>query len=384
MPELEGAQVSMSSGGTSVRELKDIEKLFAAMSKNRASDLHLKAGLRPIFRISTALHEVGNKILTSDDIRRMIYEIMSDKQQDRYETLMDCDFAYSLEGAGRFRINVFHDRGCCAIAVRRVNAEIPSFEELHLPDGIRKVPDYRQGLIVLAGPTGQGKSTTLASILQFVNESRKVHIITIEDPIEYLFRDAKSFVNQREIGIDVPDFLSALKHIVRQNPDVILVGEMRDHVSFEAGLMAAETGHLVFGTIHASSAAQTIGRILDLFPSERHEQIRQLLVFNLKAVVCQKLLPSCKEGVRMVPAVEIMFVNPPISKLLRDREDKKIMDVIRGGAEEGMQDFNQSLVNLISQGLVSKKVALQYSPNPEQLKMNLQGIYLGDDHKIIG
>lgn len=378
------AIIHTGSGGTSIRELKDIEKLFAAMAKNRASDLHLKAGLRPIFRISTALHEVGNKIMTSDDIRRMIYEIMTDKQQEKYEQTMDCDFAYSLEGAGRFRINVFHDRGTCAVAVRRVNSEIPTFEELHLPDGIRRIPDYRQGLIILAGPTGQGKSTTLASILQFINETRKVHIITIEDPIEYLFRDCKSFVNQREIGIDVPDFASALKHIVRQNPDVILIGEMRDHVSFEAGLMAAETGHLVFGTIHASSAAQTVGRILDLFPSERHDQIRQLLVFNLKSIVCQKLLPSCKEGVRMVPAVEIMFVNPPIAKLLKEKEDKKIMDVIRGGEEEGMQDFNQSLVKLINQGLISKKVALQYSPNPEQLKMNLQGIYLGDDKKILG
>ena len=191
-------------------------------------------------------------------------------------------------------------------------------------------------------------------------------------------------MNQREVGIDVTSFQSALKHVVRQNPDVILVGEMRDHASFDAALQAAETGHLVFGTIHASSSAQTVGRILDLFPTERQDLIRQGLEFNLKAIVCQKLLPSCKEGVRMVPAVEVMITNSTIQKLIMNREDKKIMDVIRGGAEEGMQDFNQGLVSLINAGLITKKVGLAFSPNPEQLKMNLQGIYLGEDHKILG
>jgi twitching motility protein PilT len=366
------------------RHLKDIEKLFYAMGKNRSSDLHLKGGLRPIMRISTVLHEVGNRVLTNDDVKRMSYEIISEKQKAYFEEYRGLDFAYSLEDGSRFRINVFMDRGNVAVAARRVNPNIPTFEKLHLPPTIKKIAQVTQGLVILAGPTGQGKSTTLASIIQWINENRRVHIITIEDPVEYLFHDAKSFVNQREIGIDVEDWHMALKHVVRQNPDVILVGEMRDYISFDAALMAAETGHLVLGTIHSSSAGQTIGRILDLFPPERHDQIRMLLAFNLRAIACQKLLPSCKEGVRMVPAVEVLIANPTITKLIMNKEDKKIQDVIRGGEEEGMQDFNQSLVKLINAGLITKKVALLFSPNPEQLKMNLQGIYLGEDHKIIG
>ncbi|MDQ7779777.1 MAG: PilT/PilU family type 4a pilus ATPase [Planctomycetota bacterium] len=366
------------------RHLKDIEKLFYAMGKNKASDLHLKSGLRPILRIATILHEVGNKVLRADDVKRMSYEIISEKQKGQFEENKGLDFAYSLDDGSRFRVNIFMDRGTVALAARRVNPSIPNFDQLHLPPTIKRIAQVTQGLVIMAGPTGQGKSTTLASIIQWINENRRVHIITIEDPVEYLFKDAKSFVNQREIGIDVEDWHMALKHIVRQNPDVILVGEMRDHISFDAALMAAETGHLVFGTIHASSAGQTIGRILDLFPPTRHDQIRMLLAFNLKAIGCQKLLPSCKEGIRMVPAVEILLVNPTVNKLIMNKEDKKIQDVIRGGAEEGMQDFNQSMVKLINAGLVSKKVALQFSPNPEQLKMNLQGIFLGEDHKIIG
>jgi twitching motility protein PilT len=239
-------------------------------------------------------------------------------------------------------------------------------------------------MVILAGPTGCGKSTTLACVLDYINMTDKCHVVTIEDPIEYLFVDKKSFFNQREIGIDVNSFPKALKHVVRQDPDVILVGEMRDVESFDAGLIAAETGHLVFGTIHASSAAQTIGRLLDLFPTDRQPLIRQGLSFNLKSIICQKILPSCKEGVKMVPAVEIMLTNSTIQKLIANCEDKKIQDVIRGGEEEGMQDFNQSIVKLINAGLISKKVGMEYSPNPEQLKMNLQGIFLGEDRRILG
>jgi twitching motility protein PilT len=309
---------------------------------------------------------------------------MSEAQRDRFETEHDLDFAYSITGVGRFRINVFYERGCVAAAMRRVNTTIPSFDDLHLPSETRRICDIEQGLVIVAGPTGSGKSTTLACILDHINANQKVHIVTIEDPIEYLFQDKKSFVNQREIGIDVPDYHQALKHIVRQDPDVILVGEMRDYVSFDAALMAAETGHLVFATIHASSAPQCIGRLLDLFATERQPLIRQSLAFNLRAILCQRLLPSCKEGIKVVPAVEVLLNNATAQKLLMTGEDKKLADLIRASKEEGMQDFNMSFVDLINCGLVSKKVALQYSPNPEQLKMNLQGIYLGDDHKILG
>jgi twitching motility protein PilT len=364
--------------------LKEIEKLMVACARNKASDLHLKAGQKPILRVNTVLHELGNRALTSEDIRRIMNEIMSEQQRDRFETEHDLDFAYSIPNIGRYRINMFMERGSIAVAMRRVSTSIPSFDELNLPSETRKICDYEQGLIIVAGPTGSGKSTTLACIIDHINAKQKAHIVTIEDPIEYLFQDKKSFVNQREIGIDVPDFHQALKHVVRQDPDVILVGEMRDYVSFDAALMASETGHLVFATIHASSAPQCIGRLLDLFPTERQPLIRQSLAFNLRAILCQKLLPSIKEGIKVVPSVEVLFNNATAEKLIMNAEDKKLGDLIRASKEEGMQDFNMSLVDLINCGLVSKKVALQYSPNPDQLKMNLQGIYLGDDKRILG
>ncbi len=364
--------------------LKEIERLMLAAAKNKASDLHLKVGQRPILRVNTVLHEVGTRALSAEDVRRYVYEILTDVQRERLEREHDLDFAYSVPTIGRFRLNVFFERGCVAVAARRVNTTIPSLEELHLPPQVARICEHEQGLVIVAGPTGSGKSTTLACVLDHVNATQKSHIITIEDPIEFLFTDKKSVVQQREIGIDVPDFHQALKHVVRQDPDVILIGEMRDYVSFDAALMASETGHLVFATIHASSAPQCVGRLLDLFPVERQPLIRQSLAFNLKAILCQRLLPSCKEGVKMVPAVEILFNNATAQKLITVGEDKKLADLLRGSKEEGMQDFNGSLIDLINQGLVSKKTALQQSPNPEQLKLNLQGIFLGDDNRILG
>ncbi|MBI2901697.1 MAG: Flp pilus assembly complex ATPase component TadA, partial [Planctomycetes bacterium] len=225
--------------------LRDVERLMAAASKNKASDLHLKVGQKPILRVNTVLHEIGTRNLSAEDVKRYIYEVMTEEQRTRFEKEHDLDFAYSLNGVGRFRINVFYERGCVAVSARRVNTTIPSFDELHLPPQVEKFCGYEQGLVIVAGPTGCGKSTTLACILDTINANQRNHIITIEDPIEFLFTDKKSVVQQREIGIDVPDFHQALKHVVRQDPDVILIGEMRDYVSFDAALMASETGHLV-------------------------------------------------------------------------------------------------------------------------------------------
>lgn len=371
-------------GAPPPESLREMERLMLAAAKNKASDLHLKVGQKPILRVNTVIHELGNRILTTEDVKKAVYEVMSEHQRDRFETEHDLDFAYSVPGIGRFRINVFYERGCVAVSARRVNTQIPSFDELHLPTPAQRLCDFEQGLVIIAGPTGSGKSTTLACIIEHINATQKNHIITVEDPIEYLFQDRKSFINQREIGIDVPDFHQALKHVVRQDPDVILIGEMRDYVSFDAALMASETGHLVFTTIHASTAPQCVGRLLDLFPIERQPLIRQSLAFNMRAILCQRLLPSCKEGVKMVPAVETLFNSSTAQKLITNAEDKKLGDLIRASKEEGMQDFNMSLVDLINQDLVSKKVALQHSPNPEQLKLNLQGIFLGDDHRILG
>jgi len=365
-------------------QLREIERLMLACAKNKASDLHLKVGQKPILRINTVIHELGTRVYSAEEIKHALYEIMTERQRDRFETEHDLDFAYSVAAVGRFRFNVFYERGCVAVSARRVNTYIPTFEDLHLPPPTQRLTDFEQGLVIVAGPTGSGKSTTLACILEHINATQKEHIITVEDPIEFLFQDRKSFVNQREIGIDVPDFHQALKHVVRQDPDVIFIGEMRDYVSFDAALMASETGHIVFTTIHASSAPQCIGRLLDLFPVERQPLIRQSLAFNLRAILCQRLFPSCKEGITMVPAVELLFNTATAQKLIMNSEDKKLGDLIRASKEEGMQDFNMSLVDLINQGMVSKKVALQHSPNPEQLKLNLQGIFLGDDHRILG
>jgi twitching motility protein PilT len=364
-------------------KLKDIEKLFVAAAKNNASDVHLKTGQKALLRVSKNLYEIGNKVLTPEDTKRLIYEIMTPQQINTFETEKDIDFAYTLQGVGRFRINVFYDRGCVTVSVRRVNPVIPTFEELHLPPSLKKIAELQEGLVLVTGPTGCGKSTTLACLIETINITRKCHIITIEDPIEYLLTDKKSYISQREVGIDVESFPKALKHVVRQDPDVILIGELRDPESFEAGMLAAQTGHLVFGTVHSTGIAHTISRVLELFPEERHFMIRQNFSFNVKAIVCQRLVPSCKKGVKVVPAVEIYFANPVGQKIIQAGEDKKLLELIRASSSEGMQDFNTSLLHLIKEKYITPATGLKYSPNPEQLKLNLKGIFLTDDHKLL-
>jgi twitching motility protein PilT len=373
-----------SDEGKDDLNLKEIERLFKLMSKYTASDLHMKVGNPPIMRIQGKIRYFDAAPLDSDHIKEMLYAILTPKQIEQLETNSDLDFAYSLGGAGRYRLNAYRQRGSLSVAVRRVNSDIPTFEELNLPaETLRRVASFRQGLVVVCGVTGSGKSTTLAAMIEFINTTRRCHIVTIEDPIEYLYRDKKAFVNQREIGIDVPSFVHALKAVVRQDPDVILIGEMRDPETFDTALTASETGHLVLGTLHSSTVSQTFGRIIDMFPSDRERQIRQALRFSLKAVICQKILPSIKQGVGLVPAQEILIVNSTVQKLISDGEDKKIEGIIRGGKEDGMQDFNQSLLQLVQTGLISDKVALEASHNPEQLQMNLKGIFLGEDRKIV-
>lgn len=365
--------------------LKEIENLFRLMVKYKASDLHLKVGSPPIMRISGKVGRLETEPYTNEKIRKMLYEILDSSQIQQFEESGDLDFAYGLAGVGRFRVNVFRQRGSISLACRKVNIHIPNFQDLHLQaKAMERIANLKQGLVIVAGATGSGKSTTLASIIEYINTHRRCHIVTIEDPIEYLYTDKKSFINQREVGVDVRSFHVALKYVVRQDPDVILVGEMRDEETLEAALQASETGHLVFGTLHSSDVASTIGRILDLFPVDKEKQIRQSLAFNLRAIVCQKLLPSCREGVNVVVAQEILLCNPTAQKLIMEKQDKKLRELVRGATQEGMQDFNQSLVKLFKANLIDKKTALSASPNPEQLEMNLKGIYLGEDKGIIG
>jgi twitching motility protein PilT len=365
-------------------DLNQLERLLKLMQKYQASDLHIKVGNPPILRIQGKVRYFDAESLDGPAVAQMLDQIITPAQREAMARNEDLDFAYSIPKAGRYRINAFRQRGSISLAIRRVNTEIPSFEDLNLRvEAMRQVSSFRQGLVIVAGVTGSGKSTTLAALIESINSSRRCHIVTIEDPIEYLYRDKKAFVNQREVGIDVPTFHAALKSVVRQDPDVILIGEMRDRDTFETALTAAETGHLVLGTLHSSTVSQTIGRICDMFPPDRERQLRASLRFSLKAIICQKILPSCREDVGLVPVQEIMISNPTVQKLIAEGEDKKLEQVVRGGKEEGMQDFNQGLMDLAQRGLIDEETALEASHNPEQLQMNLKGIFLGDDRKIV-
>lgn len=358
-----------------LRKEPEVNKLFRAVMKFEASDLHLKVGLPAMMRLKGVIRRMDSPPITEEQMEQLLFPIMTPRMRKILEETGGADFAHVVgQDEQRFRVNILRQRGHLGLVARRVNNNVPTFAGLGLPPSIEQLCKYDQGMILLAGVTGSGKSTTIASMLDYINEREQLHILTIEDPIEYLFTDKKSIINQREVGIDVVDWHTALKHAVREDPDVMLVGEMRDRDTFEAAIVAAETGHLVFGTIHASSAASTLGRILDLFPPDMHQALRQTLAFNLKAIVAQKLLPSIKPGTSRVPTNEIMILNPTIRDLIIKSDDKKIADAIKIGFLEGMVDFTENLRQLVDRGDVTKEVALEVAPNPEALKMALKGI----------
>ena len=305
-----------------------LEKYLRALVKAGASDLHLKANAVPHIRVRATVMPTQAGPLAPEEIAEMAYELMNEKQRQFFEEHGNIDVAYELEASDRFRINVYRQRGYVAIAVRRVSREIPDFESLHLPPAVAKIADAQQGLVLLSGGSGTGKSTTIAAMIEHVNKTRPCHIITLEDPIEYLFEDKKAIISQREIGIDVESFETALRYLMREDPDLVLIGEMRDHETFTAALQAAETGHLVYGTAHASTAAQTIGRILDLVGPENRDIFRQALAHNLQAIVCQKLLPSVAEGIDRIPAVEILVMNPTVRQLIEEKRELELTDLI--------------------------------------------------------
>jgi twitching motility protein PilT len=354
-----------------------INRLCRACIKVNASDLHLKAGSPPRFRVSGDVRKAQEPPLTSKEIEDMVFEVITENQKKYFYENGALDFAHQIPGSDRFRFNVFRQRGSTSVAARRVTSKIADFEELLLPPVLKEVSKLQQGLVLLAGITGSGKSTTIAAMINYINKTRACHIVTLEDPIEYVFTDDKAFINQREIGIDVKDFHQALKYLMREDPDVVLVGEMRDRDTFEAAIHAAETGHLCFGTIHASSTSQTMTRILDLFPEDARAQVRQALMFNLKAVVAQKLLPCIHPSRPRVPCCEIMIANPSIRKLIAEGRDFEITTVLKNSLEEGMQDFTEALYNLVQQEYLDIRVALEVAPNPDELKMRMKGIRSG-------
>jgi twitching motility protein PilT len=307
----------------------------------------------------------------------MCFPLMNERNRKIFDRDGGADFAHMVDVDGttwRFRVNLLQQMGHIGMVARRVNSKIPDFEGLYLPKSIVNLCGYDQGMVLLAGVTGSGKSTTIASMLNWINARYRKHILTLEDPIEFVFTEDKCLINQREIGLDVIDFEIGMKHAVREDPDIMLVGEMRDKETFLTAIHAAETGHLVFGTIHASSAPSTIGRILDLFPQEMHSALRSAIAMNMKGIIAQKLLKSIKPGVSRVPTVEIMTFTPTVRKLILEEEDHKLGDAIRIGAEDGMQDFTQSLKKLVDDGLIDREVAMEVAPNREALKMALKGI----------
>ena len=355
----------------------EIDKLFRACVRLDGSDLHLKVGKPPYVRVDGTLRPLNRDPVDDEEMVRLCFPLLNDRNRKIFERDGGADFAYSLEVDGttwRFRVNLLQQLGHVGLVARKVNSWIPDFANLNLPLSIERLCHFDQGMILLAGVTGSGKSTTIASMLDFINHRQRKHILTLEDPIEFVFTEDKCLINQREIGLDVIDFEIGMKHAVREDPDIMLVGEMRDKETFMTAIHAAETGHLVFGTIHASTAASTIGRILDLFPRDMHSSLRSAIAFNMRGVVAQKLLPSIKENVGRVPTVEIMNFNPTVTKLILEEQDNKLPEAIRIGSQDGMQDFIISLKQLVDEDLIDREVALEVAPNREALKMALKGI----------
>jgi twitching motility protein PilT len=355
----------------------EVDKLFRAAVRLVGSDLHLKVGRPPLVRVNSVLRPLKRGPIEDEEMERLIDSLLTPRSRKYLEEEGGADFAHLLEVDGqpwRFRVNIFRQMGHLGLVARRVNNAIPDFATLHLPPVMEELCKFDQGMILVAGVTGSGKSTTIASMLDWINHHYRKHILTLEDPIEFMFVEDKCVINQREVGIDVKDFEIGMKHAVREDPDVMLVGEMRDRETFATAIQAAETGHLVFGTIHASSAATTIGRILDLFPADMHGGLRHSMASNMKAIVSQKLLPAISSEIGQVPAVEVMTFNSTVRKLIIESQDEKLADAIRISASDDMQDFTMCLKDLVNRDLISQDTALEVAPNVQLLKMALKGI----------
>ena len=366
-----------SRGGGGVKPRLEIDRLFEALVKLEGSDLHLKVGQPPFMRVKGSLQPLKADRLGDEQMRKLCLAMLDDRQKKILELDGGCDFAHTCvvgDIKWRFRVNLLYQQGSLGMVARRVNNKIPDFKGLFLPPSIEKLCQLDQGMVLLAGVTGSGKSTTIGSMLNYVNQNYRKHILTLEDPIEFVFTEDKCLINQREIGTDVKNFEIGMKHAVREDPDIILVGELRDVETFKTAIHAAETGHLVYGTIHAASASSCIGRILDLFPQEEHPAIRSAIAFNMKGIVAQKLLKSIKPGVSRVPICEVMFFDVLVRKYVMEEQEHLLADHIKKSTRDGMQDFTQSLKSLIDQGLIDRHDALEIAPNREALMMALKGI----------
>jgi len=359
----------------------NINDLLKLSTERRASDIHIKVGSPPVFRVDGQLIPVvEQKRLTQEDVVNLAFGMMSQNQREKFKLKNEVDFAYGVPGLGRFRVNVFMQRGTVGAVLRSIPTKIASFEELHLPQVISKLAAESRGLILVTGTTGSGKSTTLASIIDYINASRTEHIMTIEDPIEFLHRDKKSLVNQREVGQDTDTFAVALRSAMRQDPDIILVGEMRDFDTISVALTAAETGHLVLSTLHTVDAAETINRIISVFPPYQQKQVRLQLASILRGVISQRLIPRA-DGTGRVPACEVLIATVTVRECIIDADKtRQIHDVIAAGTSQyGMQTFDQSLFGLYKTELITYEEALRRSSNPDDFALKVRGIQSTSD-----
>lgn len=347
-----------------------------------ASDIHIKAGVPVTFRILRDLVPVEAPPVTLDWIELIVREIVPEHLRERLELEHEVDFAYAPPQHGRFRVNVFYQRGTPVIAMRLVKSILQDFRTLNLPATVRQIAEAARGIVIIAGATGSGKSTTLAAMIEHINQTARKHIITLEDPIEYLFTDRMAMIEQREVGLDTASYASGLRNVLRQDPDVLVIGEMRDAESIKAAISAANIGHLVISTLHTADAAKSIQRILEFFPSDDREGARRQLATTLHAVVCQKLIPSTAGG--LLPAVEILINTTAVAKVIQKNDLEKLPAAIEMGTGDGMQTFDQSLYELVKAGRITEAEAAIQSPTPESLKMRLQGVVLSESRRILG
>jgi twitching motility protein PilT len=351
--------------------------ILQAGVEQEASDWHIREDRTVSIRVSGTLGEI-DFVTSREFIQKALEDIIPENQYEHFERIGDADFAFEEEGVGRFRANLHRERGYMSLTLRFVKEEVPPAETLGLPSIVKKLAESPRGIIFVTGITGAGKSTTLASMIEHMNKEQARHIITVEDPIEYAFKDRNSVIEQREVGLDTISFESALMHVLRQDPDVIVIGEMRDRTTFETALMAAETGHLVMTTLHTMNAGQSIIRILDMYNQHEREAVRKSLANNLRAIICQRLVRRAN-GRGLVPAVEILINVPIVSKLISENRIDKLPTAIDAGIEDGMISFNRSLLGLINEGLITEEDGLAASNNAEALRMNLSGIFLNTD-----
>jgi twitching motility protein PilT len=347
-----------------------------------ASDIHLKIGTPVVFRINRQLIAIECPYPTEAWMNSIVEQVTPAHLRQKLQEEREIDFSYFVPGIGRFRTNLFQQRGRWCFAMRFVKTLVPSFDELGLLPQVRKIAEAPRGIVLVAGSTGCGKSTTLAAMVEHLNSNFKKHIITIEDPIEYVFEDNQSIIEQREVGLDTLSFHHALTLVLRQDPDVIVIGEMRDAISFTAAMSAADTGHLVLSTLHTTNAAQSVSRILDFFKAEEREQIRRQLSGCMQAVVCQRMVTTVSGSV--TPALEILFNTSTVKKLIEENRLDKLSAAIETGTEDGMLSFNQALFQLVKDEKISQKEALSKATNPQALEMNFKGIFLDEGRRILG